>query len=109
MACYELTQIGTNFVAEALSQRTQAFYSLTLSLNVICTCEYAFSRFTTVSGGALTRHAIVLIAYRIWSIQRETASVSSISSGGTSLTRVVSILIESCQSQRAQWACEPSG
>lgn len=93
MACYELTQIGTNFVAEALSQRTQAFYSLTLSLNVICTCECSAPRLCICA----YRHATVLIAYRIWSIQRETASISSISSGGTSLTRVVSILIESCE------------
>ena len=97
MACYELTQIGSNFVAEALSQRTQAFYSLTLSLNVICTCE-RMTCLLCCPADVLTQRAAVLIAYRIWSIQRETASVSSISSGGTSLTRVVSILIESCKS-----------
>ena len=107
MACYELTQIGSNFVAEALSQRTQAFYSLTLSLNVICTCECPFQPLCRCAG-VLTRHAAVLIAYRIWSIQRETASVSSISSGGTSLTRVVSILIESCESWSAHRACATS-
>ena len=39
MTCYELTKSGNNFTSEALSQRIQAFYSLTLSLNVICTSE----------------------------------------------------------------------
>ncbi|KAH9840922.1 uncharacterized protein C8Q71DRAFT_854771 [Rhodofomes roseus] len=77
-ADHELTQlnVGTSkFNADAIARRTQAFYALTLTLNVICT---------------------LLIAYRIWSIQKELASVNTITSGRTSLTRIVNILIESC-------------
>ncbi|EPS95744.1 hypothetical protein FOMPIDRAFT_50011 [Fomitopsis schrenkii] len=67
------------FIATDLTKRTQSFYALTLSVNVICT---------------------ILIAVRIWTIQRETAAVRSMSSQGaghtSSLTRVATVLVESC-------------
>ncbi|KAI0731460.1 hypothetical protein C8Q72DRAFT_822538 [Fomitopsis betulina] len=67
------------FIATDLTKRTQSFYALTLSVNVICT---------------------ILIAVRIRTIQRQTAVVQSMSSQGaghtSNLTRIVTMLIESC-------------
>ncbi|KAI0928016.1 hypothetical protein AcW2_004164 [Taiwanofungus camphoratus] len=76
-AAYSVTLIkpGETFHAIQLARRTQAFYSLTLSLNVICT---------------------ILIAIKIWTIQRQTSLHVASSGSTTSLSRVATIVVESC-------------
>ncbi|KAI0928019.1 hypothetical protein AcW1_005398 [Taiwanofungus camphoratus] len=60
------------FYAKQLSRRTQAFYSLTVSLNVLCT---------------------LFIAFKIWRIQRERGANWDMKS---TFSRVTVIAIESC-------------
>lgn len=86
------------FIATDLTKRTQSFYALTLSVNVICTSAYS-SHHPLLALVSLTCPP-VLIAVRIRTIQRQTAVVQSMSSQGaghtSNLTRIVTMLIESC-------------
>ncbi|KAI0731457.1 hypothetical protein C8Q72DRAFT_883141 [Fomitopsis betulina] len=78
MACYTLSKLTTNevFYAKLLSSRTQAFYSLTVSVNVICS---------------------LLISYRVWKIQRsvKTSSMHDLRIRSR-LVRIVVVAVESC-------------
>lgn len=65
------------------------------------------------AGVADVVYAPVLIAVRIWTIQRETAAVRSMSSQGaghtSSLTRVATVLVESCECLFQSLCCQMIG
>jgi hypothetical protein len=76
---------------DALAVRVKAFYSITLSMNVICTCAFychlhslPISLFPKFTG---------LIAFKIWKIQRATAAF--LKEGRDELSRLVPIIVES--------------
>ncbi|EPS95742.1 hypothetical protein FOMPIDRAFT_87250 [Fomitopsis schrenkii] len=78
LACYTLSKLTSNevFYAKLLSSRTQAFYSLTVAVNVICS---------------------LLISYRVWKIQRSvrTSSMHDLRMRSR-LARIVVVAVESC-------------
>ncbi|OJA12799.1 hypothetical protein AZE42_05839 [Rhizopogon vesiculosus] len=66
---------GSNVYASAISASLKVFYSITLAMNVICTCTAA------------------LIALKILMIQRRISSYKTL--GNNQLSRTVSIIVES--------------
>ncbi|KAH9929269.1 uncharacterized protein B0H18DRAFT_998734 [Fomitopsis serialis] len=82
-ACYTLSKLNADavFYAKLLSSRTQAFYSLTVSVNVICT---------------------LLISYRVRQIQKSVRTSSTHDLRTRSmLSQLVVVAVESCAAYSA--------